>query len=211
MKAIIIANGNYLDKEKFLELFDDGDYIICADGGLNYAHNMGIKPDLLLGDLDSANENYLKFYQDIEIMKYNPEKDYTDTELAIITAIKKGYTNICLVCATGTRLDHTGANIYLIEKYYNNNIRIDIIDNYNIISGITGIRTIYRSDVSFKNTSLIPITKEIHIEYLKGFKYTLSNRTVCRGSTLCISNEIIEEKAEINVSCGFALIILSND
>lgn len=211
MKAIIIANGNYLDKEEFLKLYNNEDYIICADGGLNYAFDIGLKPNLLLGDLDSVDKECLSFYEHIEIMKYNPEKDYTDTELAIKIAIKKGYTNIILICATGTRLDHTGANIYLIEKYYNNNINIKIIDNNNIICGIRGKKIIYKSDVKFRNISLLPVTKEINIEYLRGLKYTLDNKVVSRGSTLCISNEIIEEKVEINITVGFALLIFSND
>lgn len=211
MKAIIIANGSYLNKEKFIDLYEDDDYIICADGGLNYAYDINIKPNLLLGDLDSVNQDYLNFYKDIDINRYKPEKDYTDTELAIITAIKLGYTEVCLICATGTRLDHTSANINLIEKYCKYNINISVIDNNNIIYGITGKRLIYKKDVESKYISLIPITDNIYIKYLKGFKYSLNSTSVPRGSTLCISNEIVQEEAEINLVEGFALLIYSND
>ncbi|QSX06854.1 thiamine diphosphokinase [Sedimentibacter sp. zth1] len=209
MKAIIIANGTYLKKELFNKIYDKKDFIICADGGLNYIDNLNIIPNLIVGDFDSVNKDILHKYNNVETVKYKPEKDYTDTELAIEKAIEFGFKEILLVCATGTRLDHTMANVLLIEKYIKETISIRLIDNNNYIQPLVQNKTINICKNCF--VSIIPLTDYIQIDSLEGFKYPLLDRTVNRGSTLCISNEIVSETAEIKISHGIGLLIISND
>ena len=54
MRTVIIGNGNIKDYEYIKGKIRDTDFIICADGGYNHAQKMGITPDVLLGDFDSA-------------------------------------------------------------------------------------------------------------------------------------------------------------
>lgn len=209
MKVIIIASGNSIKREIFDELHVEDDFIICADGGLNYLDSMNIVPDLIVGDFDSADISLLKKYKDIKIKKFLPEKNFTDTEIAIEEAVALGYKEIIIFGATGTRLDHTMANILLIEKYIKKGINIRIVDNNNYIQ-------ILNEDISLNKKegyylSIIPITENIEGITLKGFKYPLENVKVNRGSTLCISNEITDAKAQIQIKNGIGLLFLSRD
>ena len=54
MRAIIIGNGDIKDYQYIKSKINDNDFIICADGGYNHAEKMGIVPDVLIGDFDSA-------------------------------------------------------------------------------------------------------------------------------------------------------------
>lgn len=209
MKAIIISNGSVLKSDLFYKLYDKDDFIICADGGLNYLDKINIKPNLIVGDLDSVDKSILKKYNDIEIHKFNPEKDFTDTELAVDEAVKKGYEEIILVCATGVRLDHSMANIMLIEKYYYNNVIIKIIDNNNIIQPLKNNMTVDYDKNTF--ISIIPLSEVIDGLNLTGFKYSLKNAVVHRGSTLCISNEVVKKNAKISYKNGIGLLFISMD
>lgn len=211
MKALIIANGSKIEKATLQELIDNSDYIICADGGLDNIKGLQILPDAIIGDFDSVNDENLEEYKNQckNIIKFDKDKDFTDTELAIIHAIKKNIKNITLVCATGTRLDHTCANIFLLEKYYEQGIKIKIIDNNNVIIFIN--KSLIVENKSGFYVSVLPVSDEIIGLTLKGFKYELKERNVKRGSTLCISNLIIDKTASISLKKGKALIFMSRD
>ena len=112
-KTLIVTGGSinvawakeWLDNQTF-------DYCIAADSGLEYADKLGLKVDFLLGDYDSVDKDVLDRYKsNTEFEIYPKEKDYTDTHLAIMTALKKGATDIYILGATGTRMDHTITNI----------------------------------------------------------------------------------------------------
>nr|WP_300094101.1 hypothetical protein [Sedimentibacter sp.] len=59
--------------------------------------------------------------------------------------------------------------------------------------------------------SLIPLTENISGLTLEGFKYPLDRVVVKRGSTLCVSNEIISDKGRIILEKGTALLFISRD
>lgn len=210
MRAIIVTGGSPVKPDIIKEYFNaKSDYLICADGGLNYVDELGLIPNLIVGDLDSVKKELVNKYKDIELIKFNPEKDFTDTELAINQAIEKGYNDITMFCATGTRLDHTLANIGLIENYSQKGIILRIIDNNNYIMALENNMKLNR--IKDKYVSIIPLSKEIKGLTLVGFKYPLSNYTVKRGTSLCISNEIVSDIATINYKEGIGILIISRD
>jgi thiamine pyrophosphokinase len=209
MKAIIIASGNIIKKEIFDEIYSEGDFIICADGGLNYLDILNVKPNLIVGDFDSVDLSLLEKYKNIETKKYPAEKNYTDMEIAIEEAIICGYNEITIFGATGTRLDHTMANILLIERYLKKNINITIVDNNNYISILNKDIVINKKEGYY--VSIVPISECIDGITLKGMKYPLLDVKVDRGSTLCISNEIIANKAEISIRTGVGILFISKD
>lgn len=209
MVALIVGNGSDIDKS-YIENFNF-DYVICADGGLEKVQKLNLIPDFILGDFDSVSNTVLENYKslNIETVTFPAEKDYTDMELAINHAVIKGFKDIILVGATGTRLDHTVANMLLIEKYYKNNINIQILDNNNLIQMVTD-----NMKIPFRKNhfiSIIPLSESIEGLTLEGFKYPLHNVNVERGSTLCISNEISENLGVIKLNKGSAIVIVSRD
>ncbi len=209
MKAIIIASGSIVKREIFDEIYTKNDYIICADGGLNYLDSLNIKPNLIVGDFDSVDISLLEKYKNVTIKRYPAEKNFTDTEIAIEEAIASGYDEITIIGATGTRLDHTMANILLIERYIKIGISIRIVDNNNYISILNKDTIINKKEGYF--LSIVPITDSIDGITLKGMKYPLLDVKVDRGSTLCISNEIIANKAEISIKTGVGILFISKD
>lgn len=210
MRALIIGNGQEIDKGTIESI--SYDYVICADGGLEKAKKYGIRPDIIIGDFDSVNSTLLKEYQDkIPIEKFPADKDYTDMELALEFAISKGYKDIVLTGASGSRLDHTMANVMLMERYYKEGIHITIIDNNNELQIITDHADL---TIDYKEgyfVSIIPLTESIEGLNLEGFKYNLNNVSVQRGSTLCISNQIAVSKGRITLRKGNAIVFISKD
>jgi thiamine pyrophosphokinase len=208
--ALIVGNGEETDKRIIENI--KYDYLICADGGLEKVSNYGIIPDIIIGDFDSVDGNVLKQYENkIPVKKFPSEKDFTDMELAVELAISKGYKNIILTGASGSRLDHTLGNILLMEKYFKNGVSISIIDNNNEMKIISDNAELFIEYKEGYYISIIPITESIQGLCLEGFKYNLDNVDVKRGSTLCISNQIKDNKGKITLRKGRAIVIISKD
>ena len=107
MKAFIYTGGN-VDPRNVTEHPKGDDLIIAADAGYKNALSLGVHPDILLGDLDSLDTKDIP--KDVELLQVPAEKDFTDTQLAVDTALKKGAAEIVIIGGLSGRLDHTLSN-----------------------------------------------------------------------------------------------------
>ncbi|MDR0441906.1 MAG: thiamine diphosphokinase [Treponema sp.] len=90
-------------------------FCIAADSGLVAAERAGIKPDCIIGDMDSVAASRLAAYPPECIMRHDTDKDYTDTELALTAAIERG-CEIWIIGGGGGRLDHLFGIRSLFER-----------------------------------------------------------------------------------------------
>ena len=102
MAALIISGGDYIEIQS-----QSYDYVIACDRGYLHARKKGIRPDLIIGDFDSAPVPE----DDIPFEIHPVRKDDTDTMLAVRKALALGFREMTIACAFGGRLDHTYANI----------------------------------------------------------------------------------------------------
>lgn len=109
---VIVVTGDAPLDERALEAVPDGAIVIAADGALDHALAAGLRPAALVGDLDSVSEAGLDWataHSTIE--RHPPDKDHTDTELALLTAADLNPARLILMSGGGNRLDHTFAAI----------------------------------------------------------------------------------------------------
>ncbi len=211
MKAIIVTGGNKPSKKLLNSYIKSGDLIIGADKGSEYLYDYEIMPNIILGDFDSISEEKLKKIEEkqVEIIKFPPEKDYTDTEIAIMGAIKRGADTIYLFGGLGTRADHSLGNIGLLLTTKNKGARLLIVDDHN---------KMYLAD---KNMSLNGSQGEIisfHAlsDVVKGFeirgaKYNLNSYDMHLLDPRAVCNEFIDTPINIKYESGELLIIHAID
>lgn len=214
MKSTLIVSGGELETE-FLNKFTKTkkiDYIIAVDAGLEKLDKIKINPTHIIGDFDSINAEVLKKYsnKNIEITKLNPEKDYSDTHMALKLAIKLKSDEVYILGALGKRTDHSIANIHILKEAFDNNVECKILDEKNEIQLISKGRN-YVQKSNYKYISLFPLTTEVIGITLKGFKYPLNNAILNIGHSIGVSNEIIKVNAEIEIKEGILIKIQSND
>ena len=211
MKGLIISSGKINDYSLLEKLICENDYIVCADGGLDHIMQIDKIPNIILGDLDSISDLGIEYLNknNIEVEKFSAIKDNTDTELAIMHLINKGINDISLIGGTGTRLDHTVANIFLLKRFNEDGTKLKIVDDNNIIHFVIDSITISRKENRF--ISVIPLNHEGIIVSLIGFKYPLKDKYIEFSSTLGVSNEIIKDKGIIKIEKGEALVFESLD
>ncbi|MDD2481705.1 MAG: thiamine diphosphokinase [Lutispora sp.] len=210
MKTAIICNGNVTDYDYCLNIIKSADYIICADGGTRHAYKMGLHPDLILGDFDSSDNEYLEHYKNlgIKMERYPKDKDKTDSHLCILKALDFSY-EIILIGATGSRLDHTMANISLLKLGLDKGVDIYIADSQNEIYLINKSITIKGKPGEL--FSLLPISQSVEGICVYGAKYELNEAVMEIGDPYGTSNLFKKENVNIKIRSGYLLVIKSKD
>lgn len=213
---ILIITGGHID-EAFAGAYIreyQPEYMIAADGGMEFCKKHGMVPDTIVGDFDSVQKETLAYFHEMPQIiwkQFRPEKDETDTELAITTAFEHGATELHIIGATGSRLDHVIGNIQLLHKALIRDIPAYIVDTNNRICLVDGVKKLKKKEQYGKYVSILPLTTTIEEITLRGFKYPLCKATLYSDNTLGISNEIVEEEAEIELEEGIAIVIESKD
>lgn len=207
-KAIIALNGELKgDREQYLSLLDRDSFLIAADAGVLLFEELGLRADLILGDLDSLPAARREYYQNkgIKIMKYPVEKDETDGELALEYCKRNNLNDIEIIGSLGGRFDHQIANILLLEYGYQQQLSVKIIEPGMEMGLITGFKVF--KDCQGEILSLIPLDNKVNEVSIKGCKYNLEKEDLYRFKSRGISNQISKNRAEISLEKGLLLYI----
>ena len=209
-RAIILSGGTLGDWA--LSYIKSRDLIIAADRGAWFAVQHGLKPHMSLGDFDSIkSEQFANVKEASEhVNAYDPVWKYsTDTDMAFEYALSKGVSSIIVLGATGSRLDHTLANIHLLRKGEQHGIDTRIIDAHNEVRLIRKRTIIERGPYDY--ISLLPLSEEVTGITLSGFRYPLQDAVLTIGESTGISNEFLQNSGTIDLKTGMLLVIQSKD
>ena len=211
LKGLIISSGDVKNYRNLSETINKYDFILCADGGLRHAQYLGIKPNAVIGDFDSISKESSEFADEhnIPMFKFPIEKDETDTELALKFMLEKGCKDITLLGATGSRVDHTLANIFLLKNLFAYNAIGKIVNDNNIIYFVNDKLELKKKEEYY--ISIIPISTGGITVCIEGFYYPLNNVEMQFGSTLGVSNKIIDDQGIIKITKGQAIVIEAKD
>lgn len=213
MKAILICGGTLTAAflREFIAACKNA-VVYAVDGGLTVADEAGIVPDYLIGDFDTAPEALVKRYESRCVtVRHKPEKDATDTELAADAAMKNGATELFLLGAVGSRMDHTMANVHMLYHVLKQGKKAWIVNENNRLS-LHAVSFMEKKENLFgRYVSFLPFFGEVTGVTLRGFKYPLYEKTLMAGSSIGISNEVLEETIEVTFLDGYLLMIEARD
>jgi len=206
MRCIIFANGEYGDILAYRKVIQEGNVILCADGGANYAYEMGLMPAYIIGDLDSIRPEVKEFYEtcQVEFKKYSSHKDFTDMQLALDTALEQGVDEIIMLGTLGKGLDHTLANLYsgidLVREgikvsHYTPECWVHITNQDIVIEGSPG-------DI----VSVITLTDETLGFSEIGFEYTPADARMEKSKPYAVSNVLTGQQGIIGMESGILAV-----
>lgn len=213
--AVIVSGGTV--EESFLRARISGlndIYIIGVDKGMEVLYRNQIVPDQLVGDFDSVSKEIMDYYRaagTVKIRAYNPEKDASDTEIAVRLAMELGCEKISIFGATGTRLDHMWANVQVLYQPLKAGIDAEILDPHNRIRLIDSTTVLCRETAFGPFFSVFPLGGEVPHFFIKGGKYPLCNHTLAPYNSLCVSNEFVEDEVEISFLEGIVILMETRD
>ncbi|MBI2972717.1 MAG: thiamine diphosphokinase [Armatimonadetes bacterium] len=208
--AVVIANGHAPSIQDAAARLRRADLLICANGGLRIARRVGVPPQIVIGDFDSAPAGLLRWAQahDARLIRHPARKDKSDTELALDAAIEGGASEVEFLGVLGGNVDHSLANVALLVQAEAKGIRARIVDGEQQLflarrkTAVPG----RRGDI----VSLIPMTPTVTGITLTGFRYPLKNATARQGSTRTISNVIDRSPATIRFKRGRLLVVVTH-
>ncbi len=225
MSTLVVTGGSvsvrelqdYLENRSF-------EHVIAVDAGILAAEQLGLAVDYLVGDFDTLGEQGLARWENtagLTVQRYNPKKDETDTEIAVCLALALEKENaggrdffpeqVVFFGATGTRLDHTLANLFLLARFEQAGLSACIVDANNRISVHHTSFSFFRGGQYGKYISFLALTPQVEGLTLHGFAYPLKGHVLKQESSLCISNEAVGEKLGVEFSTGRLLMVESMD
>lgn len=218
MKKCLIVTGGKLDlafARSFLQK-ESFQKIIAVDGGLEAVEALGLIPDYVVGDFDTVNPAVLERFRKIPYIvweKHRPEKNETDTELARNRGMTLACDRIVFLGATGGRLDHMLGNIHVLYACLQRGVEAWLIDSQNKLYLLDQGKKFYQEELWGKYVSFLPYTEKVEGITLRGFRYPLNEKNIQKGEEvgLCISNELAEKEATIELAEGILICVESRD
>lgn len=204
---LIFANGDLQRPERIRQLASDADMIIAADGGLQHIQELGLKPDLLIGDLDSVTPEQIRWAEEqgAEIRRFPADKDETDLELALVAAAESPHRYIKIIAALGGRLDQTLSNVLLLH------LPILVGRDVRIEDGLQEV-ILVRDSIELTGepgdlVSLLPLSPIVRGITTTGLKYPLNDESMIFYHSRGVSNRMINNSARIEFLSGVLICI----
>ncbi|MCP4198900.1 MAG: thiamine diphosphokinase [Proteobacteria bacterium] len=207
-RIVIFANGELAQQEHIRALLRPDDFILCADGGTRHALTMDLRPDLVVGDLDSLTSDDLErlISMGCAIEQHPVDKDETDLELALRVAQRLQMTEVLLVAGMGGRLDQSIANLLLLAGPQFSDLRLSLAVGDQTAWVIRKQMVVYGNPGDTVSTLALSPTVE-GLTYSAGLSWPLKEHTLAFGSSRGISNELVANRAEISLISGVLLVI----
>ncbi len=204
---LILANGEWCSEECLQDIIPLADTIIATDGAWAKAHERGIEVDLVIGDSDSLTETERTALRSatVKVLAYPREKDWTDLELALASALSQKPDRIIVYGALGGRSDHALANTFLLEKGVDAKVPIEIINGRERIVLVHDRYEVPDAQIGDR-ISLLSLTETVNVQ-TTGLKYTLNGELLKRASSRGISNEVTSCTVRLKVNDGLLLVI----
>jgi thiamine pyrophosphokinase len=219
MDALILADGDGPSREELDRAWPGWDtaigLVVAADGGARLAGPLGVAIDRWVGDGDSLGDDGLARLEadGVPIEKARPDKDESDTELAVRAALRDGADGIVIVGGLGgRRIDHALANIGLLAMPELAARPAVILDGRSRLTFLKAPNsTGHAVDRPLPGrvgdiVSLLPLGPGVDGVTTRGLEYALDDEPLPVGGARGLSNVRLSAEAGVTVKAGSLLI-----
>jgi len=207
-RVVILAGGAWTEADGLGSSLESADYVIAADGGFARATALGIDVDEVVGDLDSLDEGTrgrLAAATGMTVRRYATDKDWTDLELALDTALQRSPAEIVVLGALGGRVDHEMTNVHLLEKGLAAGVPVVLVAGRETIRLTDG--DLVLNDAAIGDcVSLVPLSATAVVT-TTGLRFSLHQERLERAASRGVSNVVAERSVRITVDGGIVAVI----
>ena len=207
--GVVFTGGQGPEPQAIKGLLDGEALIVAADSGLALAEAAGIKPDWIVGDMDSLDDGKrLSHYPKEKVICYPVDKDYTDTEIALALVWEKGCKDAWIIGGGGGRLDHIFGIRDLFERGRYPRRWITANEDIYCVEGGDEKKGCLRLAIKQgKLVSVFALGNGPWKAESKGLKWELGKARLERG-LFGLSNVATSDEIEINAKQGRFMVIL---
>jgi thiamine pyrophosphokinase len=206
MKTVVVFAGGEPPSHEVVSRLPEGAFVIAADSGIDHASRLGIKVDLLVGDLDSVSSQGLETAGE-KVELHPADKDDSDLTLALRAATRRGARRVVVVGGSGGRIDHllTNSAVLTSEEFASQQIEW-------FVGPATAL--VVRSEVEIQGqpgdlVTLLPQGGDAVGVTTEGLRWPLVDETIKHGSSRGLSNLLTSDVARVTVATGVLLAIHS--
>jgi thiamine pyrophosphokinase len=222
MQVIVLADGHVGTRAALDAAWpgwlEAGARVIGADGGARHAEPLGLAIDRWVGDGDSLGEAGIAELEaaGVPIERGRPDKDESDTELAVLAALAMGATSLTVLGALGgPRVDHALANVGLLAmpELQDLGVRLLAADarvrlfRAPAADGDRGPAALDLGGRVGDLVSLLPIGADAEGVTTDGLAYALRDEPLLEGRTRGLSNIRERTDASIMLRRGQLLVV----
>ena len=208
MKAIVVAGGDAAPEDA--ALLPSADMVIAADSGAEWLDALGIRPDVLVGDMDSIDPGLLERLSNdgVTIERHPMEKDASDAELAVVRAVSDGCEDVVLIGALrGGRLDHELANLLLVADSRWRAHRLRIVSGSTTARAVHGGERLELAGAAGDLVTLLSVNGDAWGVRTQGLRYPLAGESLGLGRSRGLSNQVDQPPASVSLERGTLLVI----
>ena len=190
------------------------DRVICADRGADWAMDVGVVPDLMLGDMDSVHPMTLERLQRLQVPEHRSpvHKDETDGQLAVDEALACGSSEVVLLGAFGGRYDHTLSTYMLLRRLGEAGVRAWAVGDGGRVEILGAGRELELRGRVGETFSVMPFSDGMEVEYIRGAEYPLEGGIPMPMTLpLGVSNVLAEDTVRIRLRSGWGLVFIGMD
>jgi thiamine pyrophosphokinase len=214
MRALVLAHGQLVARRDLDAAWpgwsDAIELVVAADGGAHLAASLGLAIDRWVGDGDSTEPELERRLRDsgIAMDRASPDKDESDTELALVAALDAGATDVTIVGGLGgRRFDHALANVLLLAHPRLVGLTARLLGDETRVTLVDG-----PADASFEGrtgdlVSLLPLGGDVEGVTTDGLRYPLRGEPLRAGPARGLSNVRTDPGARIRLRSGRLLVI----
>ncbi len=209
--SVIVLCGPERPPAAVRERLPRAELVVAADSGLHHAAALGLRVDVVVGDLDSIDAEQLAAARadGVRVEHHPRDKDASDLELALATAVDLGAGRVVVVDGgTGPRVDHFLANALLLahDRWRPLPIEASLGDAWvTVVRADEAPRALSGSPGSI--VTLLAVGGAAHGLTSTGLRWVLAESTLEPGSTRGLSNELVADAASLSLAAGVVLAI----
>jgi thiamine pyrophosphokinase len=208
VKAVVVADGE--PDARDADHLADADLVVAADGGARWLEAIGVRPHLLIGDLDSVDPDLIvRLAADgVTVERHPVDKDASDAELALDRATASGADEVVVLGALGgERLDHELANLLLLAdpSWQVRNLRV--VRGGTVVRAVQGGEALSLLGAIGDLVSLLPIGGEAEGVRTVGLRFPLSGESLRLGPSRGLSNVVVDQPASVSLERGTLLVV----
>jgi thiamine pyrophosphokinase len=184
-----------------------GATVIAADGGAELARELGLRVDLVVGDLDSISPATLELAErsGAGVERHPTSKDASDLELALVAALALEPARIVVVGGADGRLDHLFGELLLFAADAFSRVEVDAQLGAAAIHVVRGERVL--AGTAGELISLFALHGPASGVVTEGLVYELRHEVLMPGSSRGLSNSFAAPRARVMVEGGIVLAV----
>jgi thiamine pyrophosphokinase len=203
--TVVVANAPWRWRPLFVEIVRQASCVLAADGGANHLARIGVRPEAVVGDLDSILPGVRRWVGE-ERMVLRPDQESTDLHKTLAYAFdERDAREVIVLAATGGRVDHALENLMLLARWGERG-SLELRDEGVRVVPVTDSRSF--ATEPGQTISLMPVGRCERV-WTRGLRWPLAGETLDLAGRTGVSNLAEGAEVEVRVEGGAVLVFLS--